>query len=213
MSSSRVLGLCIQPARRRWPEALNHCPQRGQSWPPWPRKRAMASPQTQVQVLAGQARPWGDLPGSKRCRGCGAGRSDAVGTDDEDPAGHQGSLFRRERYVSSVLRMTTPFGNPVTTYSSSQEFYEAYPDLADDWNPDQHPSDFALGGDLVRHDSGDRRWLLVFCTPKRDAHRYDPTTIGTVVAVDTKTGEHHVLDPTLSFAQAEARYPQSHYRP
>lgn len=103
--------------------------------------------------------------------------------------------------------MMTPFGNAIASYPSKQEFYNAYPELAEGWDVEGHPGAAPLGYDLVPGGGNqDRQWLVTFCTAERNTHGLRISGRGTVVAFDRESSILHVLAPNIEFEDAEAKY-------
>jgi len=100
--------------------------------------------------------------------------------------------------------MTTRKGNPLKTFQNRDDFYAAYPELAEGWGDvKKAPGNAPLGLD-VHHG---KESLVTVCAPSDEAGAYDMGGVtGVATEYDHKTGEIHVLAEDITHAEAERRF-------
>lgn len=102
------------------------------------------------------------------------------------------------------LTMTNRWGTPLSTFQNRNDFYAAYPHLLTGWgNLKDHPGRAPLGLDVLN----DRDSLVILCAPLQQAGaRPSSGVTGVAIEFDHKTGEIHVLEQNITFADAENRF-------
>lgn len=102
------------------------------------------------------------------------------------------------------LAMTTRWGNPLRTFQNRDDFYAAYPELAEGWGDVRKaPGSAPLGLDVLNDDDS----LVTVCSPHEQAIAYPMSGVtGVATEYDHKTGEIHVLAENITHAAAEQRF-------
>lgn len=100
--------------------------------------------------------------------------------------------------------MTTRWGKPLRTFKNRDDFYAAYPELAEGWGDvKQAPGDAPLGPDVLN----DGRSLVTVCAPYERAIAYQMSDVtGVATEYDHKTGEINVLAENITHGDAEQRF-------
>ncbi|TFH99672.1 hypothetical protein E4P34_11420 [Kocuria rhizophila] len=106
--------------------------------------------------------------------------------------------------------MNTPYGPAVDgPFASKEDFYAAYPEMAQGWDWEGHPGTAPLGSDAwgATGESGhseDEEWLLTLCHPRNSAMNANPG--GVLTAFKRSTGEIFVLNKDIDWPSVEAKY-------
>jgi hypothetical protein len=97
--------------------------------------------------------------------------------------------------------MTTRFDNPLKTFQNKDDFYAAYPELAEGWGDfNKAPGGAPLGPDVHFYDES----IVTVCAPHDEANASDMGGVtGVATEYDRKTGEIHVLAEDITHAEAE----------
>lgn len=100
--------------------------------------------------------------------------------------------------------MTARRGNPLKTFQNRDDFYAAYPELADGWGDvKKAPGSAPLGLDVDNDDDS----LVTLCAPEKQASALPISGVtGVATEYDHKTGEIHVLAEDITHAAAEQRF-------
>lgn len=100
--------------------------------------------------------------------------------------------------------MTTRWGNPLRTFQNRDDFYAAYPELAEGWGDvKKAPGSAPLGPDVLNDDHS----LVTVCAPHERAIAYPMSNVtGVATEYDHKTGEIHVLAENITYGAAEQRF-------